>query len=82
VSTNGAVVEFTHPLEGAGPDPAELTRAVHHVIFGNRSAVPGLDEPSRFLAAPFMKGDTTFVLVVGARARTVPRRSPAFAMSS
>ena len=28
--------------------------------------MPGLDEPSRFLAAPFMKGDTTFVLVVGA----------------
>ena len=36
------------------------------MIFGNRSAVPGLDEPSRFLATPFMKGDTRFVLVVGA----------------
>ncbi|MGH3076267.1 MAG: hypothetical protein ACRDQC_15120 [Gaiellales bacterium] len=67
VSTNGAVVEFTHPL-GKAPvlTPAELNRAVHHVIFGNRSAVPGLDEPSRFLAAPFMKGGTKFVLVVGA----------------
>ena len=67
MSTNGAVVEFTHPL-GKAPvlTPSELTRAVHHVIFGSRSAVPGLDEPSRFLAAPFMKGDTTFVLVVGA----------------
>ncbi len=67
VSTSGAVVEFTHPL-GKAPllTPAELTRAVQHVIFGNRGAVPGLDEPSRFLATPFMKGDTRFVLVVGA----------------
>jgi two-component system OmpR family sensor kinase len=67
VSASGTVLEYTRPL---GPGPvlthAELTRALHHMIFGNRSAVSGLDEPSRFLAAPFMKGETRLVLVVGA----------------
>ena len=39
VSANGAVVEFDPPAWGKAPvlTPAELTRAVHHVIFGNEA---------------------------------------------
>jgi heavy metal sensor kinase len=67
VTAGGAVVEHSNPL-GVAPvlTQAELRRALHRRIFGERQAVRGLDEPSRFLAAPVMKGDTRYVLVVGA----------------
>ena len=67
VTPDGVVVQYTNPL-GAGPllTQAELHRALGHSIFGNRQKVPGLDEPSRFLAAPVMKGNARYVLVVGA----------------
>jgi two-component system OmpR family sensor kinase len=63
----GAVREATDALE-ANPllGPAELSEAKKHPIFVNRSTVPGLDEPSRFLAVPVRRADgTTYVLIVG-----------------
>ena len=67
VTPDGVVVQHTNPL-GAAPllTQSELRRALDHSIFGNRETVPGLDEPSRFLAAPVMKGNARYVLVVGA----------------
>jgi signal transduction histidine kinase len=50
---NGRVVDATRPL-GRTPllSQAEVRRAERGTLFANRSAVPGLDEPSRLLATP------------------------------
>jgi heavy metal sensor kinase len=67
VNASGLVVQHTSPL-GAAPvlTAAERRRAFDRSLLGNRERVSGLDEPSRFLAAPVMAGDTRYVLVVGA----------------
>jgi two-component system OmpR family sensor kinase len=67
VTPDGIVAQHTNPL-GAAPllTQSELRRALHQSILGDRQTVPGLDEPSRFLAAPVMKGNARYVLVVGA----------------
>jgi len=43
----------------------ELRRALEGSIFTNRDSVPGLDEPSRILAAPIVQNEEMLVLVVG-----------------
>jgi signal transduction histidine kinase len=67
VTQDGAVVQWTNPL-GAAPllTTDQLRRAFEHRIYGERQSVSGLDEPSRFLATPVMKGNDRYVLVVGA----------------
>jgi signal transduction histidine kinase len=64
---SGRVVRNT-PLVGTRPllGPAELRRARANAFFGTRERVPGLDEPSRFLADGVDRGTTAYVLVVGA----------------
>jgi len=67
VALDGRVVESTRPL-GSAPllAPAELRTARRSPIYVDRSAVPGLDEPSRMLATPVSRAGRPFVLVVGA----------------
>jgi heavy metal sensor kinase len=67
VTPDGAVVQWTNPL-GAAPllTKDQLRSAFEHRIYGERQSVSGLDEPSRFLATPVMKGNDRYVLVVGA----------------
>jgi len=43
----------------------ELRRALEGSIFTNRDSVPGLDEPSRILAAPIVLNEELLVLAVG-----------------
>jgi signal transduction histidine kinase len=75
--SSGRVVKNT-PLIGVRPllSPAELRRARTAAFFGTRPRVPGLDEPSRFLADGVDRGETSYVLVVGA---TLGDRSEALA---
>ncbi len=67
VAANGAVVQGTPPL-GRAPvlTHEEVGRAMQGSLFGERARVRGLDEPSRFLAIPVSRGDTGYVLLVGA----------------
>jgi two-component system, OmpR family, sensor kinase len=63
----GRVLDATPPLDArAVLDPAELRAARHGTIFANVAALPGLDEPSRLLATPVVRGGRRLVLVVGA----------------
>jgi heavy metal sensor kinase len=67
VARNGRVVEFTKPLEGAQLLTAdELRSALASSFYGDRQRVAGLDEPSRFFAAPVRRAGDLDVLVVGA----------------
>ncbi len=67
VAADGTVIQSTHPLQGApiltGP---ELRRAFRGSTMGRRATVPGLDEPSRYLAVPVTRDGKGYVLVVGA----------------
>ena len=67
VAANGAVFESTPPL-GRTPilSGADLRRAFRGSIMGTQASVPGLDEPSRFLAVPVTHDGRRYVLVVGA----------------
>ena len=67
VTPDGVVVQHTNPL-GEAPllTKDQLRSALDQTIFGERQSVSGLDEPSRFLATPVMKGNARYVLVVGA----------------
>ena len=47
-------------------DPAQLRAARRGTIFANAPALPGLNEPSRLLATPVVRGGRRLVLVVGA----------------
>jgi two-component system, OmpR family, sensor kinase len=63
----GRVLDATPPLDArAVLDPAELRAARRGTIFANVAALPGLDEPSRLLATPVVRGGRRLVLVVGA----------------
>jgi heavy metal sensor kinase len=67
VAPGGAVVQSTRPL-GATPilTRGDVGRAFQGSIMGTRSSVPGLDEPSRYLAVPVTRSGSRYVLVVGA----------------
>jgi heavy metal sensor kinase len=67
IDSDGRVVDATRPL-GASLllDATQLRSARRRAIYVDRSAIPGLDEPSRLLAAPVTRGGSRFVLVVGA----------------
>jgi two-component system OmpR family sensor kinase len=66
VDSRGRVLDATQALE-ANPllTPQELRRASSESFFANRETVPGLDEPSRLLAAPVERQGQRLVLVVG-----------------
>jgi len=67
IDSHGRVVTATRPL-GATLllDATQLSSARQRTIYADRSAIPGLDEPSRLLAAPVTRGGRRLVLVVGA----------------
>ncbi len=63
----GRVLDGTRPLGTDSLLNAEELRAARRdTIFANRSSVPGLDEPSRFLATPVSSQGRRLVLIVGA----------------
>ena len=63
----GRVVDATRPLEATPLLTGDRLRAaLTGRVFANRPRVPGLDEPSRFLAAPVRRARRRLVLVVGA----------------
>jgi heavy metal sensor kinase len=67
VAGDGAVVQSTRPLRGTPVlTGADLRRAFRGSIMGTRASVPGLDEPSRYLAVPVARQGRRYVLVVGA----------------
>ena len=67
IDSDGRVVDATRPLGAAVLlDAAQLRSARRRTIYADRNAIPGLDEPSRLLAAPVTRGGRPFVLVVGA----------------
>jgi two-component system OmpR family sensor kinase len=66
LDARGHVLDSTLPLESKSVlTPEELTRALRESFFANRDTVPGLDEPSRLLAAPVERSGQRLVLVVG-----------------
>jgi two-component system OmpR family sensor kinase len=67
VDAEGNVVSATAPLGTKSLlSAAELRRARSRTTFADRASVPGLDEPSRLLAAPIDRGGRRLVLIVGA----------------
>jgi heavy metal sensor kinase len=67
VDASGRVVDATRPLgSNRVLSPAEVRRGLREKFYANRESVPGLDEPSRFLATPMERDGRRFVLVVGA----------------
>jgi len=67
LDADGRVLDATSPLGTKSLlSAAKLRRARVRTIFANRSSVPGLDEPSRLLAAPIDREGRRLVLVVGA----------------
>ncbi len=66
----GAVLDATRPLGGASLlSPADIRAAQRAPLYLERRSVPGLDEPSRLLAATVTRGGRPAVLVVGATAQ-------------
>jgi two-component system, OmpR family, sensor kinase len=64
---DGRVLDATLPLGAANVlTPAQVRAARRGTIFGNVHALPGLNEPSRFLATPVMRSGRHLILVVGA----------------
>jgi heavy metal sensor kinase len=66
LDSSGRVIDATRPL-GDTPllNRAEFERALRESVFSDRDKVPGLDEPSRFLAAHVGRNGRSLVLVVG-----------------
>jgi two-component system, OmpR family, sensor kinase len=63
----GRILDATPPLGSVKLlTPSELRSAGTTTVFADRRSVPGLDEPSRFLAMPVTKNGRRLVLVVGA----------------
>ncbi len=78
LDARGHVVDATAPLTTAVVlPPADLRAARRGTVFANVPALPGLNEPSRLLATPVVRGGRRLVLVVGAtrenRAETLAR---------
>jgi signal transduction histidine kinase len=67
LAADGGIVDATPPL-GRSPllDAGELRAALQRPLYADRSAVPGLDEPSRLLATAVRRAGRPVVLVVGA----------------
>jgi two-component system OmpR family sensor kinase len=66
LDSHGRVLDATQALETSPLlAPKELRRALRESFFANRHRVPGLDEPSRLLAAPVERQGQRLVLVVG-----------------
>jgi signal transduction histidine kinase len=66
LDSRGRIVDATPPLRGTRLlSPAELRSALRAPLFADRGPVPGLDEPSRFLAVPVVSKRRRLVLVVG-----------------
>jgi heavy metal sensor kinase len=64
---SGRVLDATFPLGVTHVlTPAQVRAAGRGTIFANVHALPGLNEPSRFLAAPVSRGGKHLILVVGA----------------
>ena len=67
INSDGRLVDATRPLgTTALLDTTDLRAARRRTVYADRSTVPGLDEPSRLLAAPVTRGRRRLVLVVGA----------------
>ncbi len=67
LDAQGRVLQATHALGRRRLlSPAELAQARRETIYANRGSAPGLDEPSRFLATPVVRGGQRLVLLVGA----------------
>ena len=67
VAADGTVIQSTRPLRGTPIlNRLELRRAFRDQTMGSRATVPGLDEPSRYLAVPVTRDGTRYVLLVGA----------------
>jgi heavy metal sensor kinase len=67
LDSNGRVLDATLPLGAAHVLTAAQVRAARHgTIFANVHSLPGLNEPSRFLAVPVSRGGRHLILVVGA----------------
>jgi two-component system OmpR family sensor kinase len=67
LDARGTVLQASHALHSRPLlRPAELARARHTTLFSDRESVPGLDEHSRLLATPVVRGGQRLVLVVGA----------------
>jgi heavy metal sensor kinase len=67
IGPGGRVLEATPPLgKHRVVTASELVRARRETLFADRRSVPGLDEPSRLLATPIVRGGRPYVLVVGA----------------
>jgi len=67
LDVDGRVIDATLPLRRAHVlTPAQVRAAGRGTIFANVHALPGLNEPSRFLATPVRRNGRRFILVVGA----------------
>src|SRR4029077_17116309 len=67
LDVGGRILDATPPLGATHLlGAAELRAAPTQTIFGNRSSVPGLDEPSRLLATPIVSRGRRVILVAGA----------------
>jgi two-component system, OmpR family, sensor kinase len=63
----GRVLDATLPLRAAHVlTPAQVRAARRGTIFANVHSLPGLNEPSRFLATPVTRAGRHVILVVGA----------------
>jgi signal transduction histidine kinase len=66
VTPTGRVLDATPTLRGrALLTPSEAGRAARGTVSIDRSSAPGLNEPARLLATPFIRSRQTQVLVVG-----------------
>jgi heavy metal sensor kinase len=66
LDARGSVLDATRPLGTTSLlTSADLGRAEQKSFFADRAKVPGLDEPSRFLAVPVERSGERLVLVVG-----------------
>jgi len=67
LDVRGRVLDATLPLGVAHVlTPAQVQAARRGTIFADVHALPGLNEPSRFLATPVSRGGRRVILVVGA----------------
>jgi heavy metal sensor kinase len=67
VDAQGRVLQTTRFLGGRSLlSSDELSRARRETIYADRGSTPGLDEPSRLLATPVVRGGQRLVLLVGA----------------
>jgi two-component system, OmpR family, sensor kinase len=66
LTPTGRVLDATPTLRGrALLTPSEAGRAARGTVSIDRSSAPGLNEPARLLATPFIRSGRTQVLVVG-----------------